>query len=114
MILPIDLSLNTPYYMNSSIKYIMKKVFISGSVFSIDPVRSVKAYARATFADISSVNYWISPENDKEIRFSVIRPQTVSSLTTLDEVTEGIVIGDDTNVTWNVEIKTVASLKAVA
>jgi len=92
----------------------MKKVFISGSVFSLDPVRSVTAYARATFADISSVTVWLSPENDKEIRFSVNRPQTVSSLTTLDEVTEGIVIGDDTNVVWNVEIKSVATLAAVA
>jgi len=100
--------------MNSSIKFIMKEVFITGSVFSIDPVRSVSAYARATFTDLSAIDVWLSPENNKEVRFSVIRPQTVSSLTTLDEVTEGIIKGDDTNVRWNVEIKTVHRLAAVA
>ena len=92
----------------------MKEVFITGSVFSLDPVRSVTAYARATFTDLTSVDVWLSPENDKEVRFSVIRPQTVSSLTTLDEVTEGIIKGDDTNVVWNLEFKTVRHLAAVA
>ena len=92
----------------------MKAVFIKGSVFSLDPIRSAKAYARATFINPGSVDVWVSSENDKELCFSVKVPRTVSSLTTLDEVTDGIVIGDDTNVVWNLEFKTVRRLAAVA
>jgi len=91
----------------------MKKVSISGSVFALDPIRNIDAYARATFANLNSIEYSYGA-TDKEIAFSVRRDQTVSSLTTLNEVTEGIIVGDDTNVVWSVTFRSTADLAAVA
>ena len=92
----------------------MKKVSISGSVFALDPIRNIDAYARATFSDTRFIEYSYGA-TDKEITFSVIKDQTVSSLTTLNELTEGIIVGDDTNVVWNVSYRTVSTpLTAVA
>ena len=81
-----------------------KKVFINGSVFSVDPVRSVGAYASRTFTDVDAVNYWIDSENPKEIRFSVIKPQFVNDNDSLDTITEGLFLGDDRNVQWRLEV----------
>ena len=81
----------------------MKKVFISGSVYSVDPVRSVGAYAYKTFTDTEAVNYWLDSENPKQIHFTVIRPQMVKDTATVSEITDGLFLGDDRNVTWNIE-----------
>ena len=81
----------------------MKKVFISGSVFSVDPVRSVGAYAYKTFSDVEAVNYWLDEENPKEIHFTVIRPQFVEDNATVADITDGLFLGDDRNVTWKLE-----------
>ena len=83
----------------------MKKVFITGSVFSVDPVRSIGAYASRTFTDVEAVNYWMDSENPKEIHFSVIRPQFVEDNATFSDITDGLFIGDDRNVTWKLEYK---------
>ena len=91
----------------------MKKVSISGSVFALDPIRNIDAYARATFSDTRFIEYSYGA-NDKEITFSIIKDQTVSSLTTIEELTEGIIKGTDENVVWNVRFQTVRHLTAVA
>ena len=91
----------------------MKRVIISGTVYALDPIRNIDAYARATFADTRTISYEYG-KSDKSIAFTVIRDQTVSSLTTLEELTEGIIIGTDENVVWNIVYQSVRTLTAVA
>ena len=90
------------------------KVFITGSVYSLDPVRNVNAYARATFADLDAVTYSVDPNNSKKIDFSVLNPQTFAGSPTLTEVTEGLIRGDDnnTNIVWNFKVVTLSEVVA--
>ena len=80
-------------------------VTIRGYVYSIDPVRNVDAYARATFSDLSSIRYEIDKTDSHKINFVVRRNQVLTDNNTITDITDGIVIGRDTNVTWSVEMR---------
>lgn len=75
-------------------------VIIRGRLHSLEPIRSAHAYANASFADGCHVTYEIDEQNPKVLLFTVKQHQTVPANATLREMTEGIMAGEDSNVTW--------------
>ena len=81
------------------------KVKLSGSVYALDPIRNVVAYARATFSDMSVVYCTIDERDPARLNFIIKTTQVMTPDTTIQEMTDGIIVGDDTNVVWNIDIK---------
>ena len=73
--------------------------YVSGVVYSLEPIRSADAYASATFVDVSEVEYTAV---GKELRFNLIKHFTVAEGNSLTDITKDIVRGESTNVSWNI------------
>lgn len=73
------------------------KTKLAGIVHALDPIRNADAYARATFSDLSVVRY---RAEGKRLYFTVVG--TITGDMTLSELTDGLIVGNDTNVTWDI------------
>ncbi len=70
---------------------------IAGVVYALDVIRDADAYARATFSDVSAVRY---RAEGARLYFTVLG--SVSGNRTLSELTDGLIVGTDSNVTWDI------------
>lgn len=81
-------------------------VNISGIVHSVDPIRNPGAYARATFGDnVSDIAF--TTDGDKRLLFDVEVPQKVLNTTPVQDIIDGLLTGDDRNVDWKLELKSI-------
>ena len=75
---------------------------VSGIIHSVDPIFNEMGYARACFGkNIHSVR--VKAEGRK-LHFQVVGLMKVSDESSLSELTQGLITGDDTNVSWTVEL----------
>ena len=81
-----------------------KRIYINGSVFSIDPIQNAAAYARATFSDTEAVNIWVDDGDSRRLRFSVKQPYNGNRFSTIGSITDGLIVGTDTNVEWDITV----------
>ena len=89
------------------------KVRLSGSVYALDPIRDEIAYARATFSDLRQVYVTLDKNDPARLNFIVKTTQLMTPDTTIQEMTDGIIVGGDTNVRWDIEIQNTDVLECV-
>ena len=92
-----------PYYKEvKEIEDIMSyEVTIAGIVHSVDPIISPKAYAKATFNYPDDVS--VAAEG-KKLFFTCYTKETVEGSFTIEDLTKGILKGDDRNVEWDLKV----------
>ena len=78
------------------------RAHISGVVHAADPIYSPENYARVVFGDRR--NEVVIGVDGSEMSFSVRKPVLVSSDTTVASLVDGLITGDDQNVTWNISL----------
>jgi len=79
-------------------------VSIRGVVHAQDDIYSPGAYARSVFGDrIHDVEF---TTEGKRLEFIVRKIDHVTEDTTVAEICDGLITGDDTNVTWTVTLET--------
>ena len=102
--MPIGRSSDLPYYRRvKEIKTFMSyEVTIAGIVHSVDPIMSPKAYAKATFNYPDDVS--VAAEG-KKLYFTCYTKETVEGSFTIEDLTKGILKGDDRNVEWDLKVK---------
>ena len=101
--MPIGIVPEMPYYKEvKEIKTFMSyEVTIAGIVHSVDPIISPKAYARATFNYPDDVS--VAAEG-KKLYFTCYTKETVEGSFTIEDLTKGILQGDDRNVEWDLKV----------
>ena len=62
--------------------------YVSGVVYSLEPIRSADAYARATFVDVDDLKYTAV---GKELRFNLIKPFVVAEGNSLHDIKKDII-----------------------
>ena len=77
-------------------------VQVSGVLFSLEEVRSPRAYCNATFINPSDIH--IIRAEGKAIYFRVITPVEVAETVSMKDIASSIVKGDS-NIIWNMEVQ---------
>ena len=76
---------------------------IRGVLHSLDPIYSPGAYARACFGDrINEVQWHVE---GTRLIFQVIKREYITGDTTITELCDGLITGDDRNVNWDVHLE---------
>ena len=79
----------------------MYEVTIAGIVHSLDPILSPQGYARAVFTQPHNVSV---EAVGKKLFFTCRHKVDVNGSDRLEDITAGVLNGDDRNVEWNLEV----------
>ena len=80
------------------------QVKVSGILHSLDPIMSSTAYRNASFTNPNDISV---EAVGKKLYFTCYTSHKMIGNASLNDITSGILKGDDTNCEWNIELKPV-------